>query len=78
MGQGDPVNNSVNRSLQKSRKNRVILPKIMFFNQSTFAKDERETSGRLISFDRLSTIDYNGHQSVDVRSVDGTMINTSL
>ena len=64
--------------MQKTRKNRVIFPKIMFFNQSTFAKDERETSGRLISFDRLSTIDQNVQHSVDVRSLDGSMVNTSI
>jgi len=69
---------SVNRSIQKSRKNRVILPKIMFFNQSTYAKDEREASGRLISLDRFSTLDPNGNNSMDMRSNDGSLVNNSL
>ena len=77
-GKNDQVNMSVNRSIQKSRKNRVILPKIMFFNQSTYAKDEREASGRLISLDRFSTLDPNANNSIDMRSNDGSIVNSSL
>ena len=77
MGQSDTVNTSVNRSMQKTRKNRVILPKIMFFNQSQLSKEERETSGRLVSQERMSN-NANRYQSLEVQSLDGSMLNASV
>ena len=52
------MNSVMSGSRQKSRKNKVILPKIMFYKQSPVIKPQdlplsNENSDRLISLDRI-------------------------
>jgi len=60
-GQGSKAGSVMSGSRQKNRKNKVILPKIMFYKQSPSVRQpdgivtSQENSGRLISLDRLST-----------------------
>ena len=62
-------------SRQKNRKNKVILPKIMFYNQSGSSKQlelpSLENSDRLISMDG-ATIDHfpMGNQQLDFSADD--------
>lgn len=61
MVSGAKMNTIKSSSRQKTRKNKVILPKIMFYNQSGSSKQlelpSLENSDRLISMDR-ATIDH--------------------
>ena len=61
MVSGAKMNMIKSSSRQKTRKNKVILPKIMFYNQSGSSKQlelpSLENSDRLISMDR-ATIDH--------------------